>query len=96
MVFNKLSKKFQESFKKVSRVFQESFKVVSRKIEGCLGDFSGFQGNLNEVQGNFKGVKVDRRVFQEFLKGMSMKYQECFDEVSSMFEGSFKDVSRKF
>ena len=33
MVLNKLSKKFQESFKKVSRVFQNSFKGVSRKID---------------------------------------------------------------
>ena len=45
MVFNKLSKKFQESFKKVSRVFQDSLKVVLRKLEGRSMDISvGFKG----------------------------------------------------
>ena len=66
MVFNKLSKMFQEIFKKVSRVFQDSFKVVSRKIEGCLkGDFSviiplitlcivsNFNNRNNTVQCNY-------------------------------------------
>ena len=55
MVFNKLSRKFQESSKKVSRVFHDSFMGVSRKIEGCFqGDFSGFHGYLKEVQRNIR------------------------------------------
>ena len=36
-------------FQEVSRAFQDSFKGVSRKIEGYFGgDFIGFQGYLKE------------------------------------------------
>ena len=71
LVFNKLSKKFQGSFKRVLAKFQwyfqiHSFKGVSRKIEGCFkGDFSGFQGYLKEVQSNFREVSKE---FQGSLK----------------------------
>ena len=73
MVFNKLSRKFQESFNKVSR-----FKGVSKKIEGCFkGDFSGVQGYLKEVQRNFGEVS---KVFQRSLKGVLRKFLGCFKE----------------
>ena len=61
MVFQK----FRECLKKVSSLYQDTFKGVSRKIEGYLvGDFSGVQGYLKElqkkIQGGFKG---NSRVF---------------------------------
>ena len=35
------------------------------------------------------------RVFQGSFKGLSKKFQGCFEEVLRVFEGSFKGVSRK-
>ena len=60
MVFQGVSKKFQECSKKFSMVFQDSFKGVSWKIEGCFeGDFSEFQWYLKEVKRNFQIVSKE-------------------------------------
>ena len=81
-------------FNKLSKMFQESFKGVSRKIEGCFkGDFSGFQGYLKEVQRNYREVS---KVFQGSLKGVLRRFLGCFKEVSRVFQERLKDVSMKF
>ena len=81
-------KKFQRSFKEVSRVFKErvfheSFKGVTREIEGYfMGDISGFQGSLKELQ------REGSKVFQ----GCSRKFQWCSKKVSMVIQGRLKDV----
>ena len=36
------------------------------------------------------------KAFRGSFKSVSMRFQECFNEVSRVFQGSFKGVSRKF
>ena len=36
------------------------------------------------------------RIFQGCFKGVTMKFQGCFEEVLMVFQGSFLGVSRKF
>ena len=65
----------------MSRKFQGFFKKVSRV----------FQVRLNGVLSYIKGgswVEIN-------LKGLSGKFQCCFDAVSKVFQGCFKGVSRK-
>ena len=76
--FNGVSGRFKED----SRVFKESLKGkgVSRKIEGCfVGDFSGFQGYLKELQfkRSFRGIL---RMFKGTSKGVPRKFLGCFKE----------------
>ena len=76
---------------------QRSFKDGSRKVSECDGGV--FQGKL-------KGA-LWAMVFQGSFKGISEKYQECFkagwsfflgycQEVSNVFQDSFKSVLRKW
>ena len=53
-----------------------------------MGDFSGFQGYVSEVQRNFREVP---KVFQGCLNFLG-----CFNEVSRVFQGRLKGVSMKF
>ena len=59
MVFNNLSKKFQESFKRVSAKFQGYFQIRS---------FKGFQGRLKSVSREISvGFKNIGKKFKRFV-----------------------------
>ena len=69
MVFNKLSKKFQGSYKRVSAKFQGYFQIsfngVSRKIEGS------FQWVLRVFEEVHRNVKKVQMCFKKVLRGLN-------------------------
>ena len=68
MLFNKLSKKFEGSFKRISRKFQGYFKIVSSAFQ------RRFKGVSMEISIGFK-------VISKKLKEISGKFQIYFKEV---------------
>ena len=106
MVFNKLSKNFQGSFKRVSRRFQGYFKIASRAFQGRFKGVSreisvGFK--VNGVSSNLMCVWEISMVFNKILKkfkesfkGISRLVQGCCKEDGRVFQGRFQWVSRVF
>ena len=87
-------KAFQEFLKKILRVFQEYF-------EGCLKQAQKECVKLViEVYGIFEGVSKNFRgvlgKFHGCHRDISTVFQGSFIEVSRIFHRSFKDLSKKF
>ena len=73
------------------------FHKVSSALQGI------FKGVLRSILDKFKGVKmVFQGIFQRILKDISREFQESIKEglkvfqSSRLFQGNFKEVSRKF
>ena len=83
----KVLRKSKGFFKEASRVFQGGFRGISMVFQ------ESFKGSrLKGVTSNFKvGSWVERS-----LKGLSGKFQCCFNAFSKVPQWCFQEVSRKF
>ena len=73
---------------------------VTGKINRQLSHKGSFMSFPRMIQGNFMGVSRKFQVilrrsqgYFKSLKGVSGKFQWCFNAISRVFQGSFKSVS---
>ena len=84
MVFQEVSKKFQECLKNVSRAFKDSFKEDWRVF------WWRFQWVSRLFERTSKGIWGK---FQRYFKGISRRFQGCSKKVFRIFQGRLKGVS---